>query len=35
MNYLVSKGAAGDMQLSEAAIAEMPADLKQIIEEMK
>jgi succinate dehydrogenase / fumarate reductase flavoprotein subunit len=35
LNYLASKGADGHMQLSEAAIPEMPAELKQIIEEMK
>jgi succinate dehydrogenase / fumarate reductase flavoprotein subunit len=35
LNYLVSKGADGHMQLSEAAITEMPVELKQIIEEMK
>jgi succinate dehydrogenase / fumarate reductase flavoprotein subunit len=35
VNYLVRKGSDGQMQLKEAAIPEMPAELKQIIEEMK
>jgi succinate dehydrogenase / fumarate reductase flavoprotein subunit len=35
LNFLASKGADGHMRLSEAPITEMPAELKQIIEEMK
>ena len=35
VNLVVRKGADGRMQLDEAPIPEMPAELKQIIEEMK
>jgi succinate dehydrogenase / fumarate reductase flavoprotein subunit len=35
VNLLVRKGPDGQMQLEQAPIAEMPAELKQIIEEMK
>jgi succinate dehydrogenase / fumarate reductase, flavoprotein subunit len=35
VNLVVRKGPDGQMQLEEVAIPEMPADLKQIIEEMK
>jgi succinate dehydrogenase / fumarate reductase flavoprotein subunit len=35
VNLVVHKGADGHMVLAEAPIAEMPAELKQIIEEMK
>jgi succinate dehydrogenase / fumarate reductase flavoprotein subunit len=34
-NHVARKGPDGQMQLEEAAIPEMPAELKQIIEEMK
>ncbi len=35
LNYLARKGPDNQMQLEEAAIPEMPTELKQIIEEMK
>ena len=35
VNLVVRKGPDGRMQLEETAIPEMPAELKQIIEEMK
>jgi succinate dehydrogenase / fumarate reductase, flavoprotein subunit len=35
INLVVRKGADGQMQVEEAPIPEMPAELKQIIEEMK
>jgi succinate dehydrogenase / fumarate reductase flavoprotein subunit len=35
VNLVVRKGSDGKMQLEEVPIPEMPADLKQIIEEMK
>ena len=35
LNYLARKGPDDQMHLEEAAIPEMPAELKQIIEEMK
>ncbi len=35
VNLVVRKGPDGQMQVEEAAIAEMPAELKQVIEEMK
>ena len=34
-NYVARKGPDNQMQLEEATIPEMPAELKQIIEEMK
>jgi succinate dehydrogenase / fumarate reductase flavoprotein subunit len=35
LNFLARKGPDGQMQLEEATIPEMPAELKQIVEEMK
>ncbi len=35
INWVVHKGADGKMQLAEAPIPEMPAELQQIIQEMK
>ena len=35
VNLVACKGADGEMQIEQAPIPEMPADLKQIIEEMK
>ena len=35
INIIVHKGADGQMQLSRRQIPDMPAELKQIIEEMK
>ena len=35
INLVVRKGPDGQMQLEEVPIPEMPAELKQIIEEMK
>ncbi|MEN3332499.1 MAG: succinate dehydrogenase / fumarate reductase, flavoprotein subunit [Blastocatellia bacterium] len=34
-NIIIQKGAEGEMQVTRSAIPEMPAELKQIIEEMK
>jgi succinate dehydrogenase / fumarate reductase, flavoprotein subunit len=34
-NIIIRKGARGEMELSRQPIAEMPAELKQVIEEMK
>lgn len=34
-NFVVRKGRDGGMQIDRAPIPEMPAELKQIIEEMK
>jgi succinate dehydrogenase / fumarate reductase flavoprotein subunit len=35
VNFVLSKGPGGAMQVAEAPIPEMPAELKQIIAEMK
>ena len=35
VNMVVKKGSAGEMSLSQAPLAEMPSELKQIIDEMK
>ena len=34
-NFIVRKGSDGGMEISRASIPEMPAELKQVIEEMK
>jgi succinate dehydrogenase / fumarate reductase flavoprotein subunit len=35
LNLVVRKGANGEMELAEAPIPEMPAELKRVIEENK
>ena len=35
VNMVVKKGSNGEMQISQVPVTEMPAELKQIIEEMK
>ena len=34
-NFVVSKGADGEMQIARAPIAPLPSELKAVIEEMK